>query len=64
MATVMQWDAEWVYAASVWVSWVGPLTIYEGLLMYEGLGNRGRQRLAPVAAGREPDGPAAAAATS
>jgi hypothetical protein len=29
-ATVTQLDAIWVYPGSVWVSWVGPLAVYDG----------------------------------
>lgn len=29
LATVLQIDAEWVYPVSVWVSWLGPLAVFE-----------------------------------
>jgi hypothetical protein len=29
LATVLGFDAEWVYPASVWLSWVGPLVAFE-----------------------------------
>jgi len=29
LATVFELDAEWVYPVSVWVSWVGPLMVFE-----------------------------------
>src|SRR5262245_32842211 len=43
LATVLQVDAEWVYPLSCWVSWLGPLMIFEAMRMLEA-------SLAPVAA--------------
>ena len=35
LATVLQVDAEWVYPLSCWVSWLGPLVIFESMRLLE-----------------------------
>ncbi len=29
LTTVLQWDADWLYAASIWASWLVPLLVFE-----------------------------------
>ncbi len=29
LATVLQWDAAWLYSASIWTSWLVPLLVFE-----------------------------------
>jgi hypothetical protein len=35
MAAVLQLDAEWLYPLSCWISWLGPLMVFESLRMLE-----------------------------
>jgi hypothetical protein len=35
MATVMEIDAEWIYPVSCWVSWLGPVVIFESMRLVE-----------------------------
>jgi uncharacterized membrane protein len=36
IATIFQLDAPWIYALSVWTSWIGPLAVFEACLLFRG----------------------------
>jgi hypothetical protein len=54
LATVANYDAPWLYPASIWASWLAPLLIFESIRLLNAPIDRQSSRHAPRAAARMP----------